>query len=372
MKIWLRHRASISGKATMALMTRVTLAIVAACTLATMSVPDAHALDGFWHGVRSKFWHHGTNGEVSNWYDMAPQSGSPLKVPDGTAIFAPGALRNRAEVEGSRTIRSVVFSQGNDPYNVVVRPSSMLKIKGPGATNASGVEQTFRVRGTGAKLLFTRKSVACKTPGPLELKFRVTNGGKTFFKNKSSINTGCYFFLKSDSLLQFLDGATAGNANILLRSPSAIVKFNNNSDPKKAVLDIDGGKAIFRTFGPKGDRRISAKRIYCQCTLDLGKSNLKVRKKVDIGKNSDTFISVLNLVTYGRIHASSAVELGGTLHVEGSLDTKPGTYTLFQSDKQRSFQFASTDFTGFRKNLTVEIVYTNKAAQMVVSKKKKP
>lgn len=351
----------------MALMSRVTIALVAACTLTAASVPEAHALDGFWHGVRSKFWHHGTNGEVSNWYDMAPQSGSPLKVPDGTAIFAPGALRNRAEVEGSRTIRSVVFSQGNDAYKVVVRPLSTLTIRGPGATNASGVEQTFRVSGTGAELLFTKKSIACSTPGPSNLFFRVANGGKLFFTKNASVDKKCHFVLKSSSLLKFSDTATGGRANILLRSPTAVVKFKNNSDPQNAVLDVDPGKAIFRTFGPNGDRNISAKNIYCDCLLDLGKSNLEVKKRVTISVNSNTSISVLNLVKYGRIHAASTIKLGGTLHVEGSLDTNAGTYTLFRSETKRRFKFANTNFSGFRDNLTVKIVYTKFTAQMVVS-----
>lgn len=353
----------------MALVARATIAMTAACMLATMSAPPAHALDGFWHGLRSKFWHQGTNGEISNWYDMAPQSGSPIMVPDGIAIFAPGALRNQAHVTGSRTIDTVVFSQGTEPYKVVVRPKSKLTIKGLGAANAAATEQTFLVSGAEAELYFTKKATACYTPGQVDLVFRVNKGGKLFFMKNTTVDSKCRFALKSDSLLKFSDAATGGRANIQLRSPTAVVKFKNNSDPEKTTLDIEPGQAIFRTFGPNGDREISAKSIYCNCDLDLGKSNLRVLKRVNIDVKSNTSISVLNLAKYGRIHAASTLKLGGTLHVEGSLDTKVGTYTLFQSEQARKFKFSNFSFTGFRENLTAEIVYTNLTAKMVVSEK---
>src|SRR5690348_12850317 len=93
------------------------LAAAVFCAVVTLTCAQtAHALDAFWHGVRSDVWSDGIAAGISNWYSQAPPDGVARAVPGGTATFAPGAMRFNLRITQNASVARMIFTSDAPLY----------------------------------------------------------------------------------------------------------------------------------------------------------------------------------------------------------------------------------------------------------------
>ena len=197
--------------------------------------PDALALDSYWHGVRSSDWNDGKAGEASNWYELAPPNGNPTEVPDGTAFFAPGALRKTAVVRVKKSIKKVDFTAGNDKYTIYVQNPGGLTVKGQGVANASGQEQGFEVDGKKTFLTLMNNAVTGIGGPANRITIINTASGETRFRGTASASNS-KITNETDGKVRFYDKASAGSAELINEQQNSEIHFKGKSTSVAAEI----------------------------------------------------------------------------------------------------------------------------------------
>jgi hypothetical protein len=143
----LKHGCDLFGMAT-----RLLFGAVIACA----GGGESGALDAYWHGLRSADWHDGPQGGTSNWYSKAPPAGAPPNVPDGVAIFSPGAQRTSVRVSEPASIDELLFRAGREQYTfLIMRARNSRLVIDRGIRNFAATTPRFIVGAGPAQPIFS-------------------------------------------------------------------------------------------------------------------------------------------------------------------------------------------------------------------------
>jgi hypothetical protein len=341
-------------KAASTIATRAGLAIV----LAFAALNAARAEDSYWHGVRSGNWNHGVAGGVSNWYSLPPPSGVAEEVPNGTAIFAAGALRLEVSIAKRTSIDSIRFVTQAPQYSFRVAPGGALILQGDGLANHSDFSPRFVVADSFLRLNYAAKLVS---HGPAK---------------SAQINT------HGTGVLQFTDQSRGGDA-VVTNNSGGTTRFNedsrsdrmtiiNRSSPGQPTMTEFSGTIAVEDRPHLINERDSelvfhrfngARKVENDGNLRMGFFSLLVATDFIQTENGTLFVVPAD---GARVGAAGAARLNGRLVVQGSKDTKAGQYTVVQGNAGRIGQFADVTFKNFPPELRGRIRYTPNKAILVI------
>jgi len=339
-------------------MSTVIRATLAACAVLLSLVPEAYALDAFWHGVRSRSWRHGTNGAISNWYSEAPAKGVPLKVPDGVANFAVGALRRDPILDQHRAVGAIVFHEGVEKYQILLRKAvSHLEIYGAGITNNAAETPVFRIREHNGELSFHEKA---RIRGPVSI---VSHGNVTFDGRSRAGRAE----IDNRDTVYFVGRSSADRARVINKNT---VHFRGRSNPGEATIISDGVLRLGGTRGPRGDRRITVGEIFNQGNMLIDSNQLDVSKNLTLGRKGTLEINIDNF-NAGNIAVNNNAVTRGKLIVTYERNL-PGRFTLIKGFGSRIGRFSEFEFFDLADLLNPRkgrLVYVGNEVQVVVRRK---
>jgi hypothetical protein len=282
--------------------TRFTRTIFVGLALGLASASAAQALDGYWHGILSNDWNDGLAGDASNWFDMAPPNGDAVDVPDGTAIFAPGAQTMDVVVNKLTQIKKVEFTAGNDAYTIFVTSKGGLTISGAGVSNVSAVAQTFSVDGKSSLLTF-RNDAEAGIPGAGALPVTIVNKdrGETRFKGKSSASDA--EITNEGGKLRFDDKSSAGSAKLTNNHSKSEIHFLDKATGGSATIQNVKGAVLFKKTNRKS---VPVKKIVNKSRLIVGPAKVAIANTLKLTKSATLNMDV-GTKKKGRIDAKGRV-----------------------------------------------------------------
>lgn len=313
---------------------------------------EAAALDGFWHGVRSANWSHSVQDGVSNWYSEPPAAGQPLAVPDGTAAFAPGALRTGVNITEFTRIERLRFLRNVESYRFRLRAN--LFVSGAGLQNNAITTPAFVVE-PGANLFFEQKA-GLVNRGNAASAANITNRGGVIFVGESRGGDAAVTN-ETDGVLGFNDDATAQRMAVVNERRST-TQFSDRSTPGRATIlnKVNARLLLHTTQGPAGDGKITAGRIENRGLLRLGSNSLTVAEDFDQKRNGTLIMDALAGDREGEILAKN-VELDGTLVVRGPANPRKFRFVLIRAREQLFGRFAEVEIRGINQLRKPRVVY---------------
>jgi hypothetical protein len=332
--------------------------------LAASGTSPVQALDGFWHGAVNNQWHQGPFKGSSNWFDAAPPGGSPQEVPDGLAVFPPGADRTTVIVHGKRSIGAIRFSPGTDKYTMRLDPKAQLRVEGDGLTNEASIIHQIRADGKKTALKFLNSAIACKD-STTQLLLTTQKKGTIFFDGESTGTDKCVLAANKKGLIHFFAKSSAGEMNIGLEGKGSKLTFTRQSTADNSSIVNSKGEVRINSKGPAKDFRITAGTIVNLGTLNLGKTSVDMSGELVLQAGSKMNTRIVR-DKISAIASKKAMQISGRLLVFGSSNTTPGTYKLLASDKRIDGKFSKVVFKKFG-NKTVDIEYARKEVRIIVS-----
>ena len=334
---------------------RATFAACAAWAVVLSLVPEAHALDAFWHGVRSRFWHHGLKGSTSNWYSQAPAQGAPLNVPNGVANFAFGALRHDVIIAKSTSIGSMIFQDGVEKYGFVIRDSAKFKILGAGIRNNGSETPTFRLRDRLDTMRFENRA---RIEGPVSIK----SDGRIFFDGRTNAGGA---EIDNRRFLTFNNKSSAGKALVVNQG---LVQFFNRSTAGKATIINGGGIGLGLTRGLRNDGRVTAGEVsnLGNGSMSIGTNQLVISENLTLGRKGELDIEIRDGAV-GNIIVNKNASTRGKLTVHDH-DGKRRRYTILKALGSRSGRFSEVVLKT-SGSLAARIVYLANEVQLVLRRK---
>ena len=315
-------------------------ALTAAAGVLLLGIGQGHADSAFWHGVRGSNWNDGIVGGMSNWYSLAPPSGSAEDVPNGIARFAPGARTFDLTFSDDSRVVQLLFKRTAPRYSFDLSGHA-LRVVGGGISNNVSVAHLFVVKNGSELMLRETASISCATSSCLDI--RVGKGGSLLLTDTASGGKARLVIAEEGEAL-FTDESSADH--MVVTNNGGKLAFLRHATAEKAnIINRAGGQVNFLfTHGPNADDVVSAGRLYNAGTLFVGKNQLFVENlALDGGR---TFISV-NLQDSGQLLVvNGKATLSGVLHIEAlATNYKPGKrYLVVKAARGVTGRFSRVDF----------------------------
>ena len=338
---------------------RLGISAMLAYGLAFGIISQAYALDAFWHGVRSDDWNDGIHPptQQSNWYSQAPPNGLPRQVPDGTAIFANGAVRMRLKISSDTVIATMRFPANTARYTFGIDTDKQLLINGGGLINNSTVSPFFFVDGSmtfvqAAKMTGAAgRSAKISTINDGTLSFRNTSrGGNAIVANTLGGQTVFFDRTSADRMVinNFALKGGASTTTFLGRSNGGEAQFENEAE---GIINFQS------TTGPAGDRKVTAGSIDNAGRLNVGLNTLTVLNKF---KQAGSGFLRLTIAPQqgGRVLVKNVATIGGNLVISGQSNLPAGQRLILRAGGGLAGKFAKVQFIGFPAGPKPVLVYS--------------
>ena len=346
------------------------LAAAVACTtviLAVVTSIPAHALDAFWHGVRSDKWEDGIDPgtQQSNWYSQAPPNGAARQVPHGTATFAKDALRMSLRITSLAEVGLMQFDSDAPLYAFRVARNAALRLTGAGLKSSS--TPRFTLLGHAQMNLHDDAHLVSLGATPAA-QITLTDDAVLFFRDQSG-GGNATVANKNNSEVGFLNHSSAENMTILNQS-NGIVLFNNLASGGKAHLinQVTGLLDFTNTSGPNGDHRMPVGRIENDGFISLRYLKLVVGKSFTQTANGQLRLALYKPANSGGVVTGQNVTLGGDLVLEASPITTTGSFDVVRAGGAITGKFASVFLLG-RNDLKARVAYSGKLVRVFIEEK---
>jgi hypothetical protein len=352
----------MANKFRSALTTGIALAVVLAVA------PKAYALDGYWHGERSSSWSDGSDGTKSNWYTEAPPNGDPVNVPDGTAIFAPGALRSVASVSGKQTVVNIWFSPGGtDQYtfNIPgVNGPDTLTINGGEVSNESAVDQLFFI-GNQGRLILLGGVLGGIDPDPQNTILVYNSiGGRTVFRN-DSFAIATHIVNNKGGIAIFQDKSIASGCRFTNNGKGATIIFEDKSKSFNVMLNNITGKVVLK---PKKRKKYDFGNIVNQSKISIGRNQLNASSFVMTSASRLVF-NMVRPKTSGMAKVRGGLHVDGNVTIQGAASWRPGHKYLLMKGKPLTGRFKKLKYASFSKSVKPVLVYKRNSVIVKIKKK---
>ncbi|MEJ8572199.1 hypothetical protein [Microbaculum marinum] len=348
----------------MSIAARSVLMLGVATALAAFGWSEARALDGYWHGAVSNQWHQGVKGSSSNWFTAPPPGGSPQDVPDGMAVFPPGAERTTVIVRGKRSIDSILFSPGTDGYTLKVAPGGRLTVSGDGLSNQAAMIPQIRADGVRTTLEFINEAVACHDSS-LQVLLSTQDRGSILFTDDATGTDKCALGANEKGSIEFQKRASAGGMDVGLGGKGSVLKFTGLSTAGASTIVNSAGQVRINSRGPAKDGKITGGNIVNSDVLNLGNTSVDLSGHLVL-QGTSKFNTRIAAGVISAISSKQQMYVDGKLQVFGTKNVAPGTYTVLSSKKGVAGRFAKVVFKKFG-NKSVDIKYAPKSVKIEVS-----
>jgi hypothetical protein len=337
-------------------MTAMVRLACAAGILALGLVHGAGADEAYWHGVRSNDWSHGIDPgtQLSNWYSEAPPNGAPLKVPTGTAIFAPGALQTNLKITSDVSISQMSFTPDTPLYTFRLLRNKNLVIRRRLTNESATVTPRFTVLyGASIKLLEQARFISAG--GAASARIDIDRFGHLLLRDSGR---GGDAVVISSGFIEFWDSASAERMTITTRTGGQTVFRDMSTGDRAHLINEQGGKLFFTTSSPVG-------KIENDGALAIQVNRVQVRQTFTQKVNGTLELLIQSPSLAPRLNVTSGARLAGILAVKARPATTEGVFRIMTAQGGLRGRFANLTFTG-RPDLTARLAYSGTEVNLIV------
>jgi hypothetical protein len=324
-----------------------TIATRIACALCILALGPVHGVradEAYWQGVRSGDWNDridpGTR--LSNWYSKAPPRGDPLQVPQGTAIFTPGASKTNLRITRDTVIGSIRFEPNAPQYMFRILPDNTLSVSRGVVNRSATITPGFDLL-TRAGMQLRQTARFASIPGEIARSSFIRMSEDSSLQLFESSRGGDVIVSNADGNIIFKDSSSAERMAI---GNYRTVVFRDQSTGDRAYLVNEvGGQATFDGIGPDGDGVIPIGEISNDGVVVVVAGTLLVAR-VFHQWHPGTLSLRLAREGASAVVAGGFALLKGNLVVRADRGAKAGIYKIIRAGRGRSGEFGSFTFVG--------------------------
>ena len=301
---------------------------------------------------------------------MAPPNGTAVDVPDGRAIFAPGAQSTSVNVIQNTNIENIEFTPGTEAYKIHL--PKYLKLIGNGIINNSEKIQEFYAESKNGGIYFWKKSIAgMVAPGTKNIRIYNRHFGETHFDDRSNAASSKIINRKKGALilgiipLIFGGRSSAGSSELINSGRKSEIHFYAWSDGNKATIRNMKGSIYFDWSYKKP---FSIRRIANSRNMIVGRTKVRVSDTLTLKRKSKLNIELAADKGNGKLIVINEATIDGQLFVTGHRKLETGQYVLISSHRKISGKFRKATFTGFKPAQKQSLIYTPKEVILKVRK----